>query len=463
MKRGLCLALGLLAAGVDAAPLSRGLKGAFKGRSVVLVSIDTLRADRLGAYGYPRPTSPTIDALALESQVFEQCFSHSPKTAESHMSLFTGVLPSAHGVMNWTRGGEARNSRPQALPTLASIFKDAGYRTVAYTSGGNVGGSLGFDHGFDVYSESTGSTSLSMARLALVDLQRSREPFLLFVHTYAVHDPYVPPAEYARLFVDPSYTGRMLADIEQLRAQAAAMATAGIGWHQLHQVYWSRVDAKDPRDVRQVSNLYDAAIRSMDTDLAPLIDGFRKTLGDQAVFALVSDHGEEFQEHGAFTHSSVFQEVLQVPLLLRLPGVAPARVSPVVRQSDLMPTLLELAGLRVPEHIQSASLLPFVAGVEKRSRAVVADWLQGDCAALRVGDLKYVRGKKEALYDLASDPGEKRDLLPAAKNRAYALRLGLDRFSEVSFSLKARFGTGGAPKLDPGTREQLEALGYIGP
>jgi len=464
VKSRLWLAFGAwVATSAVAAPLPDALKGAFKGKSVVLVSIDTLRADRLGAYGYPRPTSPAIDALARESVVFEQCFSHSPKTAESHMSLFTGVLPSAHGVMNWTWDGKALASRPEGLPTLASLFKDAGYRTVAYTAGGNISGSLGFDFGFDVYSESAGPTSLTMARLALDDLLRSREPFFLFVHTYAVHDPYVPGAEYARLFTDPAYAGRILSDAERLHADAASTATKGVAWTQLHEAYWKRVDGKNPRDVRHVSDLYDAAIRKMDADLAPLIDGVRNAVGDKALFALVSDHGEEFQEHGGFTHNTVFQELLHVPLLLRLPGTAPQRVPAVVRQSDLMPTLLALTGLRVPEHIQSASLLPYLAGMETRSRAVVAEWLQSDRAALRVGDLKYVRGAHEALYDLASDPGEKQNLLPAAKDRAYPVRLGLNRFSEASFSLRARFGTGRAPKLDAETRQQLQALGYIGP
>ena len=115
------------------------------------------------------------------------------------MSLFTGVLPAAHGVLNWDEGGA---SRPEGLPTLASILERAGYRTAAYTGGGNVAAGLGFDHGFDTYADTSG-TSLALASLALEDLSRARRPFFLFLHTYAVHDPYLPPPEHAQLFVDP--------------------------------------------------------------------------------------------------------------------------------------------------------------------------------------------------------------------------------------------------------------------
>ncbi len=445
----------LLSAQADAQALARG---AFRGRSLVLVSIDTLRADRLGAYGYRRPTSPGIDRLAGESLLFEHCYSHSPKTAESHMSLMTGVLPTAHGVVNWSTKGSTHSSRPEGLTTLAALLKGAGYRTQAYTSGGNVGGRLGFEHGFDAYVEA-GDSSLTLGRLGLEELARSPQPFFLFVHTYAVHDPYTPAPEDARLFVDPAYSGRIVSDKGRLSADLGPEPS----WWAIHGAYWDRVNARDARDVRHVSDLYDASIHGMDAELRPLIESFRRLLGDQAIFVLVSDHGEEFGEHGSFTHNSLFQEVLHVPLVMRLPGVAPRRLSESVGLSDVMPTLLDLLGLATPDHVQARSLLPLVAGAEPRGRPVVSEWLQDDQAGIRLGDLKYIRGRQELLFDLRDDPAEKRNLLPAGKDRLYPLRLGLDRFSEASFSLKARFGTGKAPELDPETRRQLEALGYIGP
>ena len=428
--------------------------GAFKGRSVVLVSIDTLRADHLGAYGYARPTSPNLDALARESLLFERCYSHSPKTASSHMSLFTGVLPAAHGVLNWDEGG---TRRPEALPTLASLLKRAGYRTVAYTGGGNVSAGLGFDDGFDSYVDTSGMTSLALAQLALEDLARERRPFFLFVHTYAVHDPYLPPPEHARLFVDPGYAGRIVASKEALGG--------GSDWQQLHRAYWARVNVADPADRRHIVDLYDAGIHAMDADLGRLLERFRALFGDEALLAVVSDHGEEFQEHGRWTHTSLYDEVLRVPFLVRFPAAAHAgRVSAMARLSDVMPTLLDWLGQKAPVHVQGASLLPVLAGSDRRPRPHLAEWSSMGMTAVRTSEVKYLSmQKREELYDLAQDPGEKRNLLPAAADRAYALRLAAERILEVSFALKERLGSGDAPRLDPQTRKQLEALGYVGP
>ncbi|HET7291807.1 MAG TPA: sulfatase-like hydrolase/transferase [Vicinamibacteria bacterium] len=428
--------------------------GALKNKSVVLVSIDTLRADHLGAYGYPRPTSPNLDALAAESVVFERCNSHSPKTASSHMSLMTGVLPAAHGVLNW--GETPLLSRPEALPTLASLLKRAGYRTAAYTSGGNVAAELGFDHGFDAYVDAK-DASLSLARLALEDLARERRPFFLFVHTYAVHDPYTPPEEHARLFVAPGYAGRIVASRERLGVED--------DWWAQHRAYWARVGSNDPADRRHLVDLYDGAIRAMDAELGLLLGRMRALVGDDALLVVLSDHGEEFQEHGQWTHNSVYDEVLHVPLFLRFPGGRDARrVSDVVRLSDVMPTLLDLVGVSTPEHVQGASLLGVLEGADRQPRQVLAEWAAQGLTALRLRDLKYVsRPKGEELYDLLQDPGETRNLLPTEKERAYALRLVAERVAEASFALKERLGKGGTPRLDPETRRQLEALGYVGP
>jgi arylsulfatase A-like enzyme len=451
--------LALLAVGADAAP-TPSLKAALRGRSIVMVSIDTLRADRLGAYGYPRGTSPAIDALAGESVVFERCYSHSPKTAESHMSLMTGVWPSAHGVVNWSADPRLVSTRPQGLTTLAAVLRAAGYRTAAYTEGGNVSGALGFEHGFHSYSES-GDSSLSLARLALESLatESERRPLFLFVHSYAVHDPYLPAPEFARLFVDPGYSGRIVADRDALRATQPVD-----DWWSLHRAYWRRVDARDARDVRHVSDLYDAAIRDMDLELGRLLEAFDKHLGSNSILVLLSDHGEEFQEHARFLHDSLYQEVLHVPLLLRLPGRPARRLADLVQLSDVMPTLLDLVGLEAPGHVQGTSLLGLLDGSRRRPRALFSEWLSRGQAALRIGDLKYLRGSAaEELFDLAQDPSERRNLLPEAQQRAYSLRLTLAHVAEASLALRSRFGNARPPRLDAETRGQLQALGYVGP
>jgi arylsulfatase A-like enzyme len=463
VKAAGALAAAILAAALPPAAWGAELAGAFKGRSVILVSIDTLRADRLGAYGYARPTSPALDAFASTAQLFERAYSHSPRTAESHMSLMTGVLPTAHGVMNWRRQTQTAPSRPEGLTTLAEIYRKAGYRTVAYTSGGNVEGVLGFEHGFDAYLD-VGADSLSVARLALADLARSRRPFFLFVHTYAVHDPYLPRPEFARMFADPSYSGNVITDAERFEhIVLASRSPQRDPRFERYDVYWSRVNFRSPEDARQLSDLYDAGIRQMDEDLGALLEACDRLPGGQAVLAIVSDHGEEFGEHRGFIHNSLYEEVLHVPLLLRLPGRRAARHKATVSLSDTMPTLLELSGLPLPKPLQAASLLPLIEGTETRDRAIVGDWNETDRSALRLGDLKLIRsGAKELLFDVAADPGERTDLLPLAADRAYPLRLALERTQEASTALRAQFGPAPPATIDPETRRQLQALGYIG-
>jgi hypothetical protein len=171
------------------------------GPNLLLISIDTLRADRLGAYGYPLPTSPTIDArLAAEGVTFTDVYSQSPKTTPSHMTLLTSLYPSVHGVELWENDAPGHVLNP-AVHTLAEVLKNAGYATAAFTGGAQMDHSRGFDAGFDVYVEH------GQKRRALKWLGRhAREPFFLFYHTYDVHDPYLPPDEYVRLFA-PDYRG----------------------------------------------------------------------------------------------------------------------------------------------------------------------------------------------------------------------------------------------------------------
>jgi arylsulfatase A-like enzyme len=447
----------LLAAAPKPAPAARP--------NVILISIDTLRADRLGSYGHPRPTSPAIDALARESILFERAFSHSPKTASSHMSVFTSLYPSGHGVVNWEENGFRLSPD---IPTLPGLLNRAGYRTAANTGGGNVAAELGFDEGFEAYSSHNArGQSLAVASFVLADLVKSSrsagKPFFLFFHTYDVHDPYTPPAAFARLFVDPAYKGAILDDPEELRASAPRG-----GYDLLHPKYWASVDRKSPADLRHVSDLYDAGIREVDTALAGFFARFRELgLAANTVLVLISDHGEEFLEHGGFNHNSVYQEVLHVPLILRLPGAGfgGTRVGARVRLIDLMPTLLALAGLPSPPHAQGESLIPLYAGAgPKRDRFAFSEWRNGGQRALQTESWKYVeRLGRDELYDLATDPGEKRSLAAAQGQPLYQAITRSDRLQSLSRELLASFDRGDKPRLDEATRRELQALGYLGP
>src|SRR3989442_10991059 len=214
---------------------------AARGPNLLLVSIDTLRADHLGAYGYALPTSPTIDArLAGEGVTFSDVYSQSPKTTPSHMTLFTSLYPSVHGVELWENGKPAHVLNP-AVHTLAEVLKNAGYSTAAFTGGAQIDPVRGFDHGFDLYTVS------GQQRRARRWLGRHRwQRFFVFYHTYDVHYPYLPPDEYIRLF-DPAYRGRVLDAIHRLRA-AGGMSVAA--WAGISRRFLANFDLVDPLVLR---------------------------------------------------------------------------------------------------------------------------------------------------------------------------------------------------------------------
>jgi arylsulfatase A-like enzyme len=434
--------------------------------NLVIVSIDTLRADHLAVYGYERSTSPEISRMANEGILFEQAFSQSPKTATSHMSLLTGVYPPAHRVANW---GERRVRRlSDDVPTLATLLTRAGYWTEAHTEGGNVSARLGFDQGFGVYQEHRGAepvfeqASQAVDRFVQDDAGGS-EPFFLFIHTFEVHDPYVPPAEFAEEFVDPSYTG----DIVGSQMDLERLASVGNYWAR-HAAYWKRVDRDDPADVQHLRDLYDGEILFTDSQFAAFMEHLRRLdLEDETIVVVLSDHGEEFLDHGGFLHNAMYQEILHVPLIFRFPaslGLASGRrIQSVVRLVDVVPTLLEVLGLPVPEHLQGESLLSLMEGEQAPARPVFSQWLAGGrVVALREGEWKYIRVKRqEQLFDLSTDPQESVDRLSVRRQVLARLQARVDEIIAQSYAFAETQTPARLPKLDRETREQLEALGYL--
>jgi arylsulfatase A-like enzyme len=429
--------------------------------NLILISIDTLRADHLSAYGYERATSPSIDALAEESVVFEKAFSQSPKTASSHMTIMTGLYPEAHGLVNWD---EAHNRLGAGVPTLAGLLRDAGYRTEAYTWGGNVRAELGFDRGFDVY-EHAREAVFDRAGEALEEFAAaSGPPFFLFLHTYEVHDPYAPPAEYAGRFLDPEYSGRIPSSEEEL---GAAIGGGG-SWWQRHLVYWGHVDRNSDEDVTRLRDLYDAAIAFVDQQIGDFL-GLLGPLGleSNTVVVLLSDHGEEFFEHRGFLHDNLFQEVLHVPLMIRFPGgsgpLAPRRVEEVVRLVDLAPTILEHLQLPIPAHVQGASLLPVLKGEDTSSRAVFSQWGALGMKSMRVGNWKVVYyPQSRFLFDLSQDPFEQRNLAKRHPGQERGLHDSLEQILAESRTLRESLGPAPSPpELSDEVRKELKALGYL--
>jgi len=322
----------------------------------VLISLDTLRADHLGAYGYPRPTSPFLDSLAARGTLFESAVVQLPGTLPSHMSIFTGLYPPEHGVYpEKTLAPEVR--------TLPEVLRAEGFLTGGHVEGGYVAGRYGFARGFDEWSEESpmveGPGGLVKSRdavkrtfrlgLEFLKRARDREAFFLFLHTYSIHDPYDPPETYRALYWPGPPPDRAFPP------NGPDLAAFNRG--ERHLV---------PRAVEYYRALYDAQIRYTDDVLREFFAGVAELgLAEGVTVVLTSDHGEEFLEHGKLVHEQVYHECLHVPLLVLQPRQREGRrVSALVESIDIAPTLFELAGIppvRRPP-MSGRSLVPLLEG-----------------------------------------------------------------------------------------------------
>jgi len=355
------------------------------GPNVIVYLVDTLRADHLGLYGYERDTSPRLDAFARDAIVFDHAYAPSSWTRPSTASLMTGLSPSRHRAI-----GRLDRVRPE-LRVLAEHFRTAGYRTLGFVTNPNVLDVWGFDQGFESYrdidSESLSSRADTVIdqTLRALDALAPEERFFLYVHTLDPHIPYQPPPPYERMF-----------------------------------------EAPEDESVA----LYDGEIAFGDEQFGRLLDWLRQRQKyDDTLIVFVSDHGEEFLDHAGTEHGhTLFEEVVRIPLLFKLPdGERSAeRVPSIATLMDVLPMILARVGLPVPEGLDGTDLLG--AGAAQPSSPgrplfldLDLDWHQGRTdivRGVRVGDLKYLRRlrpvEEQALFDLAADPGEKRDLLPSA-------------------------------------------------
>ncbi|MCW5891453.1 MAG: sulfatase [bacterium] len=430
------------------------------GPNVVLVSIDTLRADGLGAYGNPRPTSPTFDArLAAEGVLFSDVLSQAPKTTPSHMTMLTGVYPAVHGVTMW-EGATAEPVLNPRLHTLAELLRNAGWRTVAFTDGGPMHASRGFEHGFEVYRH---TKPLARAQRWIAGNAGGRRPVFLFFHSFEIHDPYTPPPGWIDQF-DPDYRGPILDAVRAIRRGAE-------NWEQAHALFWKDVDPTDPRAVAFVHRLYEAGIRHMDDlTLARLLaDLAARDPRRETLVVFTSDHGEAFAEHGAFLHDDLWRHTLHVPLVLRWPGRLPAglRIDAPVRLLDLTPTILDLVGVPAPAYVQGRSLVPLLRGAPLPPQPVVSEHgpphRTPRFQSLRLdGHTLLLLGDHMQLFDLAADPGERVDRAAADPALVARLRAELDRWQAECARLAARLGPEGAGVAPPpDVMRQLRALGYV--
>jgi arylsulfatase A-like enzyme len=370
------------------APTPSEVRREFVGPDYIIVYlIDTLRADHLGTYGYQRPTSPSIDALATESIVFESAYSPASWTRPSVGSLLTGLLPARHGAVR--RESALRDD----VATMAELLGEAGYEATGFITNPNLLPDFGFDRGFATYydmnsiSIDTDAHQIHAAALAHLAAAKGRQ--FLYLHSLDPHHPYAPPESFARRF-DRTSGGEPL-------------------------------DDSMPEVVARALDLYDAEIAYADQALGDFIEELKQRgIWDRTLFVLVSDHGEEFWDHESIRHGkTLFEEQIRVPLLIRLPRATDSspgkRIAAPVRLIDVLPSLLDEIGSPIPQNLDGASFMGLVRGeAEPEPRPICAEQNLGQLAisSLSDGNLKLIRQRapikqiKTLLFDLSNDPHE---------------------------------------------------------
>jgi len=447
---------------------------------VLLITVDTLRADRLGAWGYRVDTSPRMDALAARGVRFADVTVQWPKTRPSMASLLTGAHPRTTGLRLQPK------RLPESLTVLPEIFAEAGYRTGAVVANFNVGRALGFDQGFEFFRESwrerwseaqgdrpfrnepgrvkeyTNATRVTGQALGWLRVLPGRERFFLWLHYMDPHGPYVPPERYGTFFLSehppeplagvklPAYqvqhgpTGQPIGDLAFYRAQ------------------------------------YDREVRYLDDEIGRLVDALHDLGRQNLLIVLTADHGESFREHGYYLeHGKLpYQPTAHVPAIVVHEGVLPAgrTVTAPVGVIDFAPTLLELAGLPVPQQFEGTSLAPLARGdagapvpervyMESGYRAAAQRTVRdGRWKLVEVPDPRDrldLTGARLELYDLEADPRELANVASAHPQVVARLAADLERWATATPDAGADAEVLDFEGLDAASKDLLRALGYI--
>jgi len=440
--------------------------------NVIILSIDTLRPDHLGSYGYERPVSPNLDSLAADGVRFANAYSTSPWTLPSHHSLVTGQYPSTHGSNISPVFTKDVDRLAADRITLAEVLQAAGYSTAAFTSASLVGKAYGFDQGFDTMEDRAWGLGMAgrweAARDWLATVEES--PFFLFLHCFDVHD-YEDPSGQSQQFVRP-YDGP-LRNMFENHARRFRRFVISSGFFSLERP-----------DVDFLIDLYDAGIFRVDSVFGEILSYLEEEdLRSNTLLLVLSDHGEEFWEHGGTGHGfTLHEELLRIPALMRYPGSAESLVvESRVRIVDFMPTILDLLRLPAPADIQGESLVGDLEDqAETVERPVLAEASHvGNSAAIIVGQEKLIREKylssdllnrqrviynlrqvfarkSDRVFDLRTDPREFTPLTPADRGLEEALE-GLQAVNRQ----KGKATADESVPMDQETLEQLRALGYL--
>lgn len=437
---------------------------------VILISLDTLRADRLGCYGYERDTSPNLDKLAEEAVVFATVGAQATQTLISHKSLLTAKYPLR--LVHETTGADLQTlgTLPQAnrlvVDTFAHLkskpllagFQSAGYATAAFTDGRWMSRAMGFDEGFDDFNDAGGHLSGILPRVHDWLIPHRRAKFFLFVHAYDTHCPYVCREPFNSKFC-PDHTRHIPLAGKCGKPDLMSMSLR-------------------PEDLRAISDHYDGGIASADDYVGRLIARLRELdLYDEALLVVTSDHGESLGTHEQIGHGGLYVEQLLVPLIVKFPhswNVPPQRVAAPVALLDVMPTLCAAGGIEVPADLDGRSLLPLLRGepwprrnlvaqitynegrqaitnAAKRAVLVPGHWLLIHDAATPLVELFDLQADASGLTPVAAQPPEllPRLLAALAEHDPGAAAGGFTAPERVEMSAELK--------------QQLEALGYVEP
>jgi arylsulfatase A-like enzyme len=421
----------LLQGACFAAPKEDKIKsGSYAGYNVLFVSFDALQAKHTSCLGYFRKITPTIDRFAREGFLFNNAIAQSSWTVPSTMSYMTSLYPSQHKVVNkysvYTESQKVfanlNELSPQAV-TLAQVLKVNGYATGGFTGDAGVGAKFGFAEGFDKYFEGPvfGGMDKSIPEAINWLQDNSTRKFFIFLHGYDVHGQFDPPEGFTYKYVNPPYRGSLKGG----KNEEAAIREEGLEKGSV---------SLTAEDVRFWNALYDEKISDIDKRFAGFIQEL-KAMGllDKTIVILFSDHGTEFYEHKRFDHGySLYEELVHVPVVIWLPRLKGGIViNDQVRAIDIMPTLLDLIGAKIPAKVkaqmQGVSLLPLINGEHMELTAFSeTDYRFYACKrAIRTSDgLKFIysldSGEKE-LYDLKKDPQEQVNLINTDPKTAYEL------------------------------------------
>lgn len=421
--------------------------------NVILILVDTLRADRLSTYGHSRPTSPALTRFAARGAVFENAISQAGWTVPSVASVFTGVEPQAHQVLTF----KAKIS--SAHTTIAEAFKGAGYNTAGLLKSIVVEAERGYSQGFESYTvinpkqnqaDGDSGRELTDAAISYLDSRKSNaNPFFLYLHYMDPHSPYKAPEPYYSKYKSPSYTGPVS------------------GAHkQMEDAYKNGGQTPSAADIQQMLDLYDADVEYWDSQFGRLMQHLVASgLDPNTIVVVTADHGEAFFEHPKnIFHEHVYQENIRIPFVIKGPGVkAGARYKHWTQSIDIAPTLADLAGLTRGKYWQGNTQAPVLLGTGAAKLAPAyaeyADWR----AVIDVDSKKVMVGGPGAplLFDLPKDAKEQNNLAAAAAADVARLRGTADARTQAARAIAPNFPPDEAGAM---TREQclqLVALGYL--